>query len=237
MNTKKILSWLLLIVGEAILVSTFILFKGETTKEIFLTNVIVSSIIYLLIFTSYGKPWIDLNDKSQKQIGFLGISWTAIWIYTILAIATMIIGNIILYWTFQVQIIIHCILIFLLLIGMFAASHTSDKVKEIYQNEQIQRKSIDYIKNAFYELNERILIAENAIPTEITRKLKKIEEDLRYFSPSNNPETERIDNSIADLINSISFSITRYEMNKKQIEESLRKCEMLYERRKNTYSN
>lgn len=237
MHTKKILSWLLLIAGEAILVSTFILFKGETPQEIFLTNVIVSSIIYLLIFTSYGKPWVDLNDKSQKQIGFLGISWTAIWLYTILAIAVMIIGNIVLNWTFQIQIIVHSILIFLLLIGMFAASHTSDKVKEIYQNENRQRKSIDNIKNAFCELNERSLTAEHAIPTEITRKLKKMEEDIRFFSPSNNPETEMIDESIADLINSISYSISRYEMNKQQIDESLRKCEMLYERRKNTYSN
>ena len=135
MNTKQILSWLLLLFGEAIIVAAFLLFRGGAADNVFVMNIIVTSIVYLLIFFGFRIPWDDTRDKSGRRIGALGISWFATGWYAIFAVAAMVCGKVFLL-AFTIQLIIHCSLLFLLLLGLLLSRHAADKVREVHRQQK-----------------------------------------------------------------------------------------------------
>jgi hypothetical protein len=135
MSTKQILSWLLILFGEAIIVAAFLLFRGAAADNVLVMNIVVTSIVYLLIVFGFRVPWIDLSDRSGRQVGAMGVRWFAIGWYVLPAIAAMICGRV-LALTFTVQLIIHCVLLFLLLGGLLAARHSADKVEDVYRQQK-----------------------------------------------------------------------------------------------------
>ena len=148
MDTKKILSFIALLGGEAIIIAAFLLFRGSLATDILVLNIVVSSVIYGLLFLDILVPWVDLNDKSGKKVGSLGLRWFFTWLYAITAIAVMLIGNLAYEWTFALQFIIHCGLFFLLLLGFIAVIHSGNKVQEVYQQETFNRNGINEMKTA-----------------------------------------------------------------------------------------
>ncbi|MDR2928470.1 MAG: hypothetical protein LBV41_09795 [Cytophagaceae bacterium] len=236
MNVKQLLWWLLLLFGEAILIAAFIFFRGETADNIFYMNIAVSTVVYGLIFLNYRAPWIDLDDKSQKKIGGLGINWLFTWIYVVLAIAAMLCTNVFYTFAFTTQLIIHCILLFILLLGMWASLHASDKVKEVYQQETTNRKGINEMKTAMQHLKDKMSDADG-LSESFTRRINSLEEGLRYISPSNNDEAYSLEHSFANAVNDISFAVFNFSTNEEAIENNLKKLERIYQNRKNIYSN
>jgi hypothetical protein len=149
---RNVLSWLLLLFGEVIIITAFVLFRGNLTDPILVMNIVVSSVIYGLFFLNFRAPWIDLKDKSQQRVGALGISWFSVWLYAFLAIATMVVANIFYILDFNIQLIIHCGLLFFLLLGLLLSQHAADQVKAVYDQEQSEdaksyRKRIEALKN------------------------------------------------------------------------------------------
>ncbi len=57
MNAKKIFSLLLVIFGEAILILCFLHFGRNVQTEILTLNIVVSSLIYCLLFIDIIVPW------------------------------------------------------------------------------------------------------------------------------------------------------------------------------------
>lgn len=89
MNAKKIFSLLLALFGEALIVFCFLHFGKNVQTEILILNIIVSTIIYCLVFVDFIFPWVNLKDKSQKQIGSIGLRWFFTFFYLILAIGVI----------------------------------------------------------------------------------------------------------------------------------------------------
>ncbi|MDR2292076.1 MAG: hypothetical protein LBE11_01200 [Prevotellaceae bacterium] len=231
MNTKNIFSWLLLLFGEAIIIVGFVLFRGNTPDDILVLNIVVSSLVYGLFFCNFRAPWIDLKDKSQKQIGAIGITWFAIWFYAIAAIAVMFAAN----FPFTVQLLIHCGLLFLLLLWLSFSRHSANKVAEIYQEQTVSRNGILEMKKAMLALKDKI--SETAeLPDSFIQRVNSLEENLRFISPTENAEAHDMENSFVKTIESIRFALQNYSLNAEQIENNLKKCERLYQNRKNIYS-
>jgi hypothetical protein len=134
MSAKQILSWLLLLFGEAIIVAAFLLFGGGAEKSVFVMNIVVTSLVYFLIFWAFKAPWIDLRDKSGRQAGALGIRWLVTGLYALFAVAAMVCGALF-SLAFTVQLIIHAALLFLLLSGLSFSRHAADKVREVYRQQ------------------------------------------------------------------------------------------------------
>ena len=236
MNVRKIQKWLLLLFGEAIIISAFVLFRGATPDNILILNITVSTIVYVLFFVRFRTPWIDLKDKSQKQIGTTGISWFASWSYAILAIGTITCGYFLPELIFSVQLIIHCILLFILFMWLMLSRHSADKVKEVYEAETKNRNGINEMKNAMRHLKDSINDL-NGLPAQFTQRINTFEENLRYISPSDNSEAYVLENSFVEVIKEIRFAISDYSMNEDRIESNLKKLERIYQNRKNIYSN
>jgi len=236
MSIKKILSWLLLLFGEAILITAFVLLRGETPDNILVLNILVSTVIYALFFLNFRAPWSDLNDRSQKQIGAIGIRWFTVWFYSIAAVAVMLAANLALELSFVIQLVIHLVLLFFLLLGIMASFHSSDKVKEVYEQETANRSGIFEMKQAALVLKDKI--SETAgLPDDFIKRINMLEESLRFISLSESSEAHALEQSFIEAINDIRFALKDYSLNAEQIEDNLKKCERLYQNRKNIYSN
>jgi len=236
MSTKKIVSWLLLLFGEATIITTFILFRGETPNNILILNIIVATIIYGAFFVDILVPWVNFNDKSQRRIGSLGIRWVVTFFYAMAAIALIIVANRYYEFNFSSQLMIHCGLFFLFLLGLLAASYASDKVENVYNQETVHRIGIIEMKNAMKDLKDK-MNEINGLPNSFIQQVDTIEAGLRFISPTNNEEAYILENSFVDTVNNMMFSISDFSMNEEHIMNSLKKLEHLYKNRKNIYSN
>jgi hypothetical protein len=235
MSAKKILSWLLLLFGEAIIIAAFILFKGNMPENILVLNIVVSSLVYGLFVFNYCAPWIDLEDKSQEQVGSLGIKWFVIWLYVILAVATMFVVNLGLKLNFTVQLIIHCVLLFFLLLGLLGSRHAADKVRKIFEVETKNRNGVNEMKTAMRQLKDKMNDI-GGLPENFVKRINALEENLRFISPSNNSETYDLERSFVKIVTDIQFAISNFSMNEEQIESNLKKLERVYQNRKDIYS-
>jgi multisubunit Na+/H+ antiporter MnhC subunit len=236
MNTKKIFDWLLLFFGEALIIAAFLLFRGNLADNVLVLNIVVSSLVYFRFFAGYRAPWIDLQDKSQKNIGSLGISWKVTWLYSFFAITAMIGCNVALNLSFSTQLIIHSVLLFFLLLGVFLSFHVSDKVQEVYQQETFNRNGIIEMKKVVANLKDKMNDLAN-LPENFINRINSLEENLRFISPSENHEAHNLEQQFIANIDDIVFAVSNFSMNEEKIESNLKKCERIYQNRKNIYSN
>ncbi|MDR2914118.1 MAG: hypothetical protein LBV74_04705 [Tannerella sp.] len=236
MDAKKILSWIALLGGEAVIIAAFILFRGGLADNILVLNIVVSSLVYGLFFVDVLVPWIDLGDKSQKKVGSLGLRWFFTWMYAIAAIAVMLVANWAYEWSFTLQMIVHCVLLFLLVLGFIASFSASDKVQKVYQQETQNRSGINEMKTAMRNLKDKMSDADG-LPESFTNRIDLLEEGLRFISPSNKEEAYGLENSFSKIVSDISFAISNYSMNEEAIESNLKKLEQINQNRKSVYSN
>lgn len=229
------ISLIALLLGEAIIIAAFIMFRGETTDNILVLNILVTTIIYCLFFIDILIPWIEIQSKSQNKIGSLGIRWFFTWIYAVFAIAVIVVSNTVYHLNFETQLIIHGTLLLLLLVGFVAVSQTTDKIDEIYTEEHVNQIGIGEMKMAIYRLKER-MIETTGLPANFINRINGFEEKTRFLSPCDQKEALILEQQITEIINALSFAITEYELNEEAIEKNLKKCESIYQKRKQIYS-
>ena len=236
MNTKKIMSWLLFLFGEALIIAAFLSLQGNLPDDILILNIVVVSIVYGLFFIDILVRWIDFKDKSQRRVGSMGVRWLVTWLYAIVAIAVIIAANVGYDLTFSAQLIIHGVLLFLLFLGLLGALHVSDKVQQVHQIETANRSGVTEMKKAMVNLKDKINETSN-LPEDFIRKINALEESLRFISPTENSEAYELERTFIDTIHAIAFALTNYSLNEQQIEHNLKKCERIYQNRKQIYSH
>ena len=235
MNVKKIISLLLVLFGEALLIISFLYFGRDVQSEILTLNIIVSSIIYGLWFIYIISPWIDFRDESQKAVGSIGLRWFFTFFYTLLAIGTMVVFNTVKPINFADQLIIHGILFFLLLAGLFMAFSSSDKVEQVYLEQKQNRDGIDEMRKATNEVQLRIDAMKN-IPPDIISKLTDLQEQLRCLSPCDTDDAYELEKKFVSEMRILNDSFFESPHNIEKINECLLNCERTYKERKKVFS-
>lgn len=236
MGAKKTFSFFIALFGEALIIFSFLHFGKNLQSEILTLNIVVFSIIYCLVFVDFIFPWVNLKNKAQKQIGSLGLRWFFTYLYIALAIGAMVIFNTVKPIHFTNQILIHGILFFVVLLGLFLAFSSSDKVREVYYEEKQNRDRIDEMKKATKELQLK-LDAMNNIPTEITSRINELQENLRYLSPSNNSDAIVLESKFLDDVRSLHYCFLDNPINMEAIISNIKNCERTYNERKQVFSN
>ena len=177
---KNIKPYLILFIGEILLITSFFHFGKNLNENVLVLNICVSSIIYLLIFSSFLFPLLDFKDKTQSTVASLGINWLITLTYTISALVLMLFFSLPKSQEFKIetQILIHFILLFLLLIGGFISNKASDKVTEVFHEQNAQRSKLIEIQKVSKNAISRIELM-NGISPELKFRLNNISEDLR----------------------------------------------------------
>lgn len=236
MNSKKIFSLLLVLFGEALIITCFLYFGRNVQSEILGLNIVITSIIYSLLFLDILIPWVDFSDKSQKTIGSLGVRWFFTLLYIIVALVAMFMLNSTKPVSFYTQAIIQGIIFFFLLLGLLMAFSSSDKVKAVYAEEQNNRGRIDEMKKATKELQNKLAMLNN-IPTDIISRVNDIQENLRFLSPSNNVEAIDLEDKFVNQIYVLSNCFTVESLDVDDVFSKIKNCELTYKERKQIFSN
>ena len=85
MSERKTISLILILFGEALLIYCFLSFGKNLQQDILLLNIIVSSLVYFTWAIDFITPLVKFSDKTQKQIGSIGIRWFVTFFYSVVA--------------------------------------------------------------------------------------------------------------------------------------------------------
>ena len=235
MNAKTTLSILSLVLGEAVIVGAFFLWKGDTPDNVFTLNLIVSSLIYCMLFVDVLVPWVDFKEVSHKRVGTIGLRWFITGVYAVLAVCGMILMPLLFGRAFEPQLVFQCALAFALLLGFVGMMHTSDKIAEVSSEEIRNKQGLSDMKSALAKLQENM--HERNVPVQYIDAVNGLSEEIRYIAPSNEPEAHLLEKEFTAIIDSIVAGISNFEMNREQIDSELKKAHRICINRKSIYSN
>ena len=236
MNAKRIFSLLLLLAGEALIITSFLFFGRNADQNILILNMIISSVIFLLWFVEKFVPLIDVTDQSHKDVGSLGLKWVFTSVYALLAIGVMVVFNVFQPIDVNSQILIHCILFFFLMVGIYFSFYSSQKVKEVYITETENRNLLKGMKQTTGAVLGKLEQLDN-IPAGLITRLNDLYENLRFIAPNDNKESRDLDKQFLKEMEIIEHYLTETPPDFNKIVTTLRICEQAYKERKQIFSN
>lgn len=227
---RNILSWIALTLCEAIMIAAFILYGSDMPTEVMIMDMVVCSIIIGLFFVDISRSW---DDEHTAKLGSMGVRWTITFIYTFLAVGFMVaLRN----FEFSVQLLVQGGILMLLLMGLAAALRTRSQIESVHK-EQLQKvENRDSVKIAWRDLVENMNLQPD-FPVALRERANTMLQDMRYLSPTNNPEALYTDRQLIEGAAEINRMLGDYRMNAEQAEQVLARCERLLQRRRSQYSN
>ncbi|MCL2284280.1 MAG: hypothetical protein FWC26_13270 [Fibromonadales bacterium] len=221
-------SILLTVFGEAIIVTAFLLF-GEPTETKYLC-MIVASVIYFLWFGQGFIPWLNLKDKTNREVGSIGIQWWGLTLYSIAAIATMLAGA---FYEipFNTQLIIHLILFFFLLATLIMGKGVENQVAKVHQREEALTAARDVLKIGLNNLRRKLSVKAD-FPPWILERIAKMEDEARYITPNNTPPAQSLDCSFMESLKKVENALDFGDLEQTKIDELLKMCEITLAERK-----
>jgi hypothetical protein len=231
---RKILPYLIIAVGECLIIWSFFQFGFHLEPNIFNLDLIICSVIYLLFFAHLLFPWVNFQDKAQKSIGSLGIRWVVTFMYACFAIIAM------LYMhhqkvTFTSQLLLQSVFVFFLLIGLYGSVASSDKVGQIHQEEQKNRAQLDSLRKLAQLIKVQVE-SNSTIDKAVKAEFIQFEESLRFISPSNQSEAWDLESELISQLQNFKNQMG-IENNAPQLNAIISTCNQLYKIRKQTLSN
>ena len=235
MNLKFLYLFLIILLGEIIIIVGFNRFGTGVDPDILISEIIVSSVIFCAIAFEFTNPIVNLRDETQAAIGGIGIRWVFMFVFVVGSIGVMVYSfknkevDISFYWLLQ------AFLFLILILGLYFSRSVTEKVSEVYQEEKKLRSQLIEIK-AFIEDFKFIALDSGNLQKEEHQMLNELLDNLRYLAPSNNPkaaELEALLMSELQLLNK-SFSLNSQGTN---LTDTLKRCNLLYKQRKQLYSN
>ena len=84
-------------------------------------------------------------------------------------------------------------------------------------------------------LKDKMIDSPN-LPDYFIREINKLEDSLRFISPTENADAQGLEQQFISVINDIEFAISNFSMNEESIGRNLKKAVRIYQSRKNIYS-
>lgn len=222
------------VLGLAIVVAGWFVFGDQSHTNIFVLNIIVSLVAYVVIFVDMLIPWANVKDKTQSRIGNSGVRWFVQYGYSITAIILLVVSNLLL-WPFTLSLLVQCALAVLLLLGLAVAKASSAKIVKVSQMEAVNINCVQLMRDKQDSVLEAAYDA--AAPQDVINQIKSLGDALRYISPSNSQESRKVERDIIELFAAMKPMFNNYEINKERIDANIVKAERLIKKRKSTYSN
>ncbi len=224
--------------AEALLAVLFFALIPEDmmARNIRWLDFIVTSIVLGLCVFNLLKPMVNLQDKSARQVGGLGIRWFSVGWYSVLALLFMTVNIFIAYdggeaMSFSWQTFCQGVLLLLFLCGLLASEFSIKKTADVYQSEQMLKSGKVDIKT---EVSRLLYAAQDSVgvPSEIKEKIETVLGETRFITPSVSPEALSADRAIIENCRIIIPALSDFEMNKSLINTRLSQLERDMQRRR-----
>lgn len=191
---------------------------------------VVVSIVFWLWAVYLGVAPISLADKSQKQVGSLGVRLAFVGWYSVLALLFML-YNFTGIWTtdiptmpFKGQLLVQCILLFFLIVGIFSSVMVKNKTESVYLQEQALTNTKKNLKKVMAEI-ERKANGRADLSTELRNKIFTLVRETRYISPSSLPEAKATDENILSTCEELLYQLGKIEINRNETGRLLEEIE------------
>lgn len=174
------------------------LFDGRTGTYIFTcANVIL---IYIAAFFPFLTSFVS-GDTAKVVISGT-VYYKGMWLYGVISAANIYLAIKVL--PLAVSVAIQLVVLFIFAIYIFMAKATSDTISSVEENENIQKSLITEMRNKAYQL---LLMTDSSDDPKVRDAVKKINDDLRYLSPSSSPEAYDLECRMSTLIDSMASDV------------------------------
>lgn len=230
-KSSKIISSLFLVGGIGIIIAIFFLFLKDCQEEkLFYLNLVVSCLIYSVIFIRSFDIFGTVEQVAASSSGY-GIKWYGVWFYTPIAIA-LVIASIILEWQFDYCLIGHLILLFILFMFFFLGSITKKNVNEVMGNIEARKSGLKDIANQLSLLEMNCKMSNG---TEYLDSVNSLREAVRYITASDSQMAKTLEEKLSLKIQLIASQVEHSSQPADVINAEFKDCMSLVELRKNQY--
>lgn len=226
---KNVLFWILVAMGEAIIITCFLILGAALPGDVLALDIVVTSLLFGIMAYSVAAPAIRLDDKSGKQAAGLGISWLGSTLYSLAAVVTVVAG--IIYCVhFRYQLLVQIILLFMYLVAVLTSLSAAAKAGKVHAAEQVRSVGIRGMRDAVALTADEARLSAG-VPSCIVSRLDSIAETLRYTSPSSAPQATDLEKRFIGLMEDIRRALTDYGLNAGTVEEKLNRAALLADNR------
>ena len=235
MKQLSLLNWIVGAVGEAIIILCFFMFFANLPDEIFWLDLVVTSVAYALVYFRAVRPMVNLDDRAQREVPIIGLSFAATGFYAGAAILAMIVMQLA-EVEFKYQILIQILLAFFLLLSFMVGARVSTNTVEVFNHEQKLQVELDRLRREVRHLDRTIAMTPG-IPGLVKGRVGEFSSQLRYMSPSNSIEAGDLDREMIEKVKRINSLCSDYEANAEAIDRALSEIMHIAAERKSIYSN
>ena len=244
MKPKIIFAILAAVIGEALIVTLNILFRGGLPDNVLVLNIIVCTLAYIcsgwwLIF-----KWDRSEDKAETWVGTLGVNLWGFGIYSVLSIIALFAMN--LHATvdsfsdtypveFKYQLLVQGALFMFLILTRFFSHTVAGQVEKVHKKEQALVSGLDEMKAATRRLQDAAFLCETMDPS-LRSMLDDIQLNIRYLSPVKSREAHEIEDDYVSKVNALITAFINYKMNEDSIAKQLGILKHLVDNRKKIYN-
>ncbi len=232
MNAHIFIKFLSIVLGYALVISSFLVFGQSLETDILILDIIVSCCLYTNFVMIYIFPMIDVGKKAHKEVGMMGIYYYTLNVCSVLSVGFMIVG-IIMKISVGHQVIIQLFFLLILLVGMAATLHSGEKVERVYEKEQTALHRRDIMRDAMNDfMNDLALRQDLNLDVQIMQRLQSIQEDVRYISPSFEEKATDIEDKFCQALATLKVQMRDVVGNKGHIEREVILLEQIVKQRK-----
>lgn len=212
----------LALIGQALIITAFLVLGAGLPTSIICLDTAVISIVYWLLLWSFAMKPVDIDEKTQRKVGGLGIKWTVTSLYAIFAIGFMIVCGLMALCgdetvPFKWQIIVQACFLFLLLLGLLASFNAADYTAEVHAREATRRRGKSDIRQCLSELQSTADLTPG-VPEDIRVRIRNLHDTTRYLAPVNTSEARDLDSMICDMAAQLRPALLAYDLNSSMIE-------------------
>lgn len=229
---------ILALVGQALIACCFLiilppaLFTGPADMWLDFT---VASVIYWLWVWVIGFAPVRADDPTQRAIGGLGIKWSAIITYSVLAAGFLITAMLMAAdgkpIEFKWQILAQGLILFGFLLALLSSRSASQKTAQVFNDQQQKMAGKADIK---FALQDVLTAAEdnNAVPRDVVGRLQTLSRDARFITPNASPAAADADRRVLADCDALSAALFDYAANSRYATELLSQLERDFRRRR-----
>lgn len=195
----------------------------------------VVSIVYWLWMLGSIVYSLDTKEESQKVFAQLGITMSALTIYTVLSLGFALLCVLGTDWTgpllsFKWQIGFQGCFLFIFLFYCLMAGHAGNQTEKVYYEEKQLKAGKKNVKMSIQDL---LLDAEERhFPIYLVQKIKTMKDETRFLSPSTNPTAQSLEAKIIDDCDEVIMISKDFSLNQDRIEDLIGMIERNLNRRK-----
>lgn len=244
MKPKLIYAILAAVIGEALIVTLNILFRGDLPNNVLVLNIIVCTLAYICSGWWLFVRWDRSEDKVETWVGTLGVNLWGFGVYSTLAIIALFVMN--LHATvdnfsdtypveFKYQLLVQGALFMFLILTRFFSHTVAGQVENVHVKETALVSGLDEMKSATRRLQDAAFMCENMDPS-LRSILNDIQLNLRYLSPVKSSEAHEIESEYVAKVNALIPAFINYKMNEDSIAKQLGILKHLVDNRKKIYN-